>query len=323
MAKKITEVLQKIGDSIVSVPLGSGGTSVELSDAIDSDSSTAAASSKAVKTAYDKAVLADNNADTAKNMASSAQTKANSAYTLANSAQENANTAQSTATAAKTNADKVPNIVSRVDTLEDKVVSATTSRAGLVKLNNTVTSTSTTEAATAKVVKTTYDKIEAIENLTNSIIPAGTKMLFAQASAPSGWVKQTTVNDAAVRIVSGTTGGGTGGSIAFSTLFAAGKTVTLSGNVGATTLTVGQSALHQHATCQGLPYNSNEGFPTGENPSPNKKGLGGTWYAAEKVIYTWASSDTGGSQSHTHTLSGKATIALNVKYIDVIICAKA
>lgn len=31
---------------------------------------------------------------------------------------------------------------------------------------------------------------------------------------------------------------------------------------------------------------------------------------------------TGGSSSHTHSLSGTATIALNVKYTDVIICSK-
>ena len=30
----------------------------------------------------------------------------------------------------------------------------------------------------------------------------------------------------------------------------------------------------------------------------------------------------GGSSSHTHSLSGAATIALNVKYTDVIICSK-
>ncbi len=42
---------------------------------------------------------------------------------------------------------------------------------------------------------------------------AGTVMLFAQASAPTGWVKLTTVNDKALRIVSGSTGGTTGGSL--------------------------------------------------------------------------------------------------------------
>ena len=34
------------------------------------------------------------------------------------------------------------------------------------------------------------------------------------------------------------------------------------------------------------------------------------------------SGTTGSSSSHTHTLSGTASIALNVKYTDVIICSK-
>lgn len=37
---------------------------------------------------------------------------------------------------------------------------------------------------------------------------------------------------------------------------------------------------------------------------------------------TKSTQSTGGSGSHTHSLSGTATIALNVKYTDVIICQK-
>ena len=267
---------------------------VQLSDAVNSAVSTTAATSKAVKTAYDKA---------------------SGAATAAAAAQADADTAQSTATAAKSAAATAQTKANNAYTEATKA--ASTSAAGRVQLSDAVNSTASTTAATSKAAKTAYDKAVA------ATFPKGTKLLFHQAAAPTGWTKQTTVNDAALRVVSGTTGGGTGGSLAFSSLFAAGKAVTLSGNVGATTLTVSQSALHQHATCQGKPFGSSEGFPTGENPNPNKKGLGGTWYGAEEVIYTWASSDAGGSQSHTHTLSGKATIDLNVKYTDVIICAKA
>jgi hypothetical protein len=49
--------------------------------------------------------------------------------------------------------------------------------------------------------------------------PAGTSLIFAQASAPPGWTKATDVNDAALRLVSGT-GGGSGGNTAFSSAFA-------------------------------------------------------------------------------------------------------
>ncbi len=41
--------------------------------------------------------------------------------------------------------------------------------------------------------------------------PSGTKMLFTQAAAPTGWVQDTSQNDRVIRVVSGT-GGGTGGS---------------------------------------------------------------------------------------------------------------
>ncbi|MGE9985373.1 phage tail protein [Desulfovibrio sp. SGI.169] len=57
-----------------------------------------------------------------------------------------------------------PGIVERVATLEGKVVSATTTKEGLVRLNNTVTSASTTQAATANAVKTAYNKAVEAQN---------------------------------------------------------------------------------------------------------------------------------------------------------------
>lgn len=46
--------------------------------------------------------------------------------------------------------------------------------------------------------------------------PAGTVMIFAQASAPTGWTKITTQNDKALRVVSGSTGGTAGGTLGLS-----------------------------------------------------------------------------------------------------------
>ena len=140
----------------------------------------------------------------------------------------------------------------------------------------------------------------------SSGFPSGTKILSHQAAAPTGWTKQTSVNDSAMRVVSGNTGGSTGGSLAFSTLFATGKTVSLSGNVGATTLTVKQMPSHAHSYRRPL---YQEG---GASSSPTRS------YSYDTVN----TGNTGGSQSHTHSLSGTANIALNVKYTDVIICSK-
>ena len=49
-------------------------------------------------------------------------------------------------------------------------------------------------------------------------LPRGTQMLFQQTAAPVGWTKQTTHNDKALRVVSGTAS--SGGSVAFSTALA-------------------------------------------------------------------------------------------------------
>ena len=72
----------------------------------------------------------------------------------------------------------------------------------------------------------------------NGGIPSGSKMLFQQTTAPVGWTKDTTHNNKALRIVSGTVG--TGGNVGFSTAFA-------SQNVGDTTLSINQIPSHTHA----------------------------------------------------------------------------
>ena len=286
---------------------------VPLSDAVDSASSTTAATSRAVKTAYDAGVAAAAAADTAQDTANAAKTAATSASGAATSAsgaaqkaQEAAETAQATASAAKTAATAAQTKANSAYTEATKAASTTV--VGRVKLSDAVNSAVSTTAATSKAAKTAYDKAVA------ATFPAGTKLLFHQAAAPTGWTKQTTVNDATLRVVSGTTGGGTGGSVAFSTLFAAGKTVTLSGNVGATTLTTAQMPKHGHTLNKRPGYSTvtdvarvASGYPTSGSPYTNTTDI----------------ANTGGSTSHTHTLSGKATIALNVKYTDVIICAKA
>jgi hypothetical protein len=81
-------------------------------------------------------------------------------------------------------------------------------------------------------------------------IPSGTKMLFAQTAAPTGWTKDATHNNKALRVVSGTAG--SGGSVAFTTAFASqavsgsiGNT-TATGTVGGTTLTSAQIPSHTH-----------------------------------------------------------------------------
>lgn len=121
-------------------------------------------------------------------------------------------------------------------------------------------------------------------------IPAGTVMVFYQASVPTGWAA-VTGNDKALRVVTnGTTGGSAGGSAAFSTAFAVGVTgdesghthalngstsVAAAGSSGGTTyveggtnhvhtiaFTSGAGAAHHHSTPQYQPAYSDVVFGT-------------------------------------------------------------
>lgn len=71
-----------------------------------------------------------------------------------------------------------------------------------------------------------------------SLIPSGTLMLFQQTTAPTGWTKQTTHNNKALRIVSGTAS--SGGTAPFTTIFGTGKTT------GSYALTVADLPSHTH-----------------------------------------------------------------------------
>ena len=76
---------------------GDTGKVEGLSDSVDSDNSTTPASSKAVKTAYDKAVSAQETADAANSTAQAAQSAAETADSKAQAAQNAAQAAQTTA----------------------------------------------------------------------------------------------------------------------------------------------------------------------------------------------------------------------------------
>jgi hypothetical protein len=132
-----------------------------------------------------------------------------------------------------------------------------------------------------------------------SPIPSGTLMLFQQTSAPTGWTKQTTHDNKALRVVSGTAG--TGGSVAFTTAFG---TPAVSGSVGATTLSTAQMPSHQH-----LESISSDSVCGGSQAVNGGGSFGGRSTGA-----------TGGGGSHTHSLSG-ATTTINVSYVDLIIAS--
>jgi hypothetical protein len=131
-------------------------------------------------------------------------------------------------------------------------------------------------------------------------LPAGTTMLFAQANAPTGWTKSTTHNNKALRVVSGA-GGGSGGSVAFTSAFASQAVI---GTVGGTSLTIAQMPAHTHT------YS----VPTGVLVQSGSAGAGAT-------VAGGNTGSTGSGDPHSHSFSGTA-IDLAVQYVDAIIATK-
>jgi len=150
----------------------------------------------------------------------------------------------------------------------------------------------------------------------NNAFPSGTKMLFQQTSAPTGWTKDTTHNNKALRVTNGTVG--TGGNASFNTVFG----LTATNNH---TLTEAQMPSHSHST-------SNSG---NHSHSFNRRGLysGGNYTndaasGASGSSHTWAQGTNGaGDHSHNTNNAGSSQghshgIDLRVQYIDVIVATK-
>lgn len=128
--------------------------------------------------------------------------------------------------------------------------------------------------------------------------PAGTRLLFQQSTAPTGWTKDTTVNDKALRVVSGAVG--SGGIVAFSTLFE--RTAT-----DGTTLTAAQ-----------MPGHAGHGLGSGSPSETSSKYLERlTEYGGSYVRFQGRDfSALGNNAAHSHGLD------LRLAYIDVIIATK-
>jgi hypothetical protein len=122
--------------------------------------------------------------------------------------------------------------------------------------------------------------------------PAGTVMLFQQTNAPTGWTKQTALNDYALRVTSGAVGSVPGS--AFSTVFA--QTA-----VGNTTLDTTQIPAHTHPASL-LGASTLTVTPTAGASALQPAGSN--------------TGSTGGGAAHTHSIN------LTLSYVDVIIASK-
>lgn len=159
-----------------------------------------------------------------------------------------------------------------------------------------------------------------------SVFPSGTRMLFQQSAAPTGWTKDATHNDKALRIVSGAVGAG--GANAFSTVMA-------QTTVGAHTLTAAEVpnlSVSVSGTVTVYPAGTSGYYVPlstgGWGATIADTSLGGVTAFAQPIgsfNYTntfsgsnsmAGSTTSGGGGSHNHT------ITMNIQYVDVIIAQK-
>jgi len=137
-------------------------------------------------------------------------------------------------------------------------------------------------------------------------VPSGSVMVFFQSGAPTGWTKVTSQDNKALRVVSGT-GGGTGGSNAFTT--ALNSSVTATGSTADHILTTGQLPAHTHSYDQKV-YNQ-----------PGIGNAGGGGARVDENTQGAITGSLGSGEGHGHG-AGSIAVNVNVQYIDVILCSK-
>lgn len=185
-------------------------------------------------------------------------------------------------------------------------------------------------------------------NKGNPEIPSGSRMVFYQAAAPTGWTKVTGIDNRALRVVDGT-GGGTGGSVGFSTLF--GRTAT-----DDHTLTAAEMPVHNHGGATGTVSNDHthpfSGTTSAESANHvhgytapgalQAAAAGADFLALTSAVsaaltggtsanhsHTYSGWTGGISTNHSHTISNAGSggshshnIDMRVTYIDVIVCER-
>ena len=150
-------------------------------------------------------------------------------------------------------------------------------------------------------------------------------MLFQQSSAPTGWTKDTSLNNRALRLVSGNVGDGGGNS--FTGVFN-GNITTNSGSVHGHTLSTAQIPAHFHyAFRSGNAGQLRNGSNMTANNYPGSGTGAGNLYESYNITArneqpnVGRTQEIGSSQSHSHGFTNP-NFNLNVAYTDVIICTK-
>jgi len=149
-------------------------------------------------------------------------------------------------------------------------------------------------------------------------------MLFQQTAAPTGWTKQTTHNNKALRVVTGTAS--FGGSTAFTTVF---SSRTPSGTVSVSGSNSGGSVSNRTLTIAQMPSHSHVMSPVKVDASGSSLS---TQYSFGYTSTSQSTNSTGGGGAHNNGFtnpawSGSASFSGNsldfaVQYVDLIIASK-
>jgi len=150
------------------------------------------------------------------------------------------------------------------------------------------------------------------EAFDNRFFPSGTKMPFQQTTAPIRWTKDTTHNDKALRVVSGSVG--SGGTVAFSTVFA--RTAT---DVHA--LTISEMPIHNHSISDpGHVHGISPDAATTSGQTFTAGGVAGAAAAGatdtDSAVTNITVDNSGVGDSHSHAMD------IRVQYVDLIIATK-
>ena len=156
-------------------------------------------------------------------------------------------------------------------------------------------------------------------------VPSGSRMLFQQSAAPTGWTKDTSRNNRALRLVSGNVGDGGGNS--FTGVFN-GTVTTNSGSVHSHTLSTAQIPAHFHYVFRSGNHGQNQnGSNLSSNNYPGSGSGRSNLYEGYNISRSNSqpnvgrSQEIGSSQGHSHGFTNPQ-FNLNVLYTDVIICTK-
>ena len=166
-----------------------------------------------------------------------------------------------------------------------------------------------------------------------TVFPSGTKTFFLNSTAPTGWTKDTTYNDATLRVVSGSAS--SGGVENFTTIYVNGPfgrpyfadAMYTPQSAGGTTLTDATLPSHQHSY-------AGVGFPTSPTSWAQPTATPATYGGPAISIFVTGSGRGPGqvnipasTSSHTHTFNTisarvQGYIVTNVQYVDLILVTK-